>query len=52
MVGKTWDFHVDVALELDRNEYVEMIADSVGHATGRAWLPPPSPGRRRAPCPR
>jgi 2-isopropylmalate synthase len=35
MVGKTWDFHVDVALELDRNEYVEMIADSIVHAKGR-----------------
>src|SRR6201990_2264627 len=35
MVGKTWDFHVDVALELDRGEYLEMIADSVAHAKGR-----------------
>src|SRR5499425_3368000 len=35
MVGKTWDFHVDVALELDRNEYVEMIADSIAHAKSR-----------------
>jgi 2-isopropylmalate synthase len=35
MVGTTWDFHVDVALELDRKEYVEMIADSVAHAKGR-----------------
>jgi 2-isopropylmalate synthase len=35
MVGKTWDFHVDVALELDRAEYVEMIADSVAHAKAR-----------------
>ncbi len=35
MVGKTWDFHVDVALEVDRAEYVEMIADSVAHAKGR-----------------
>ena len=29
MVGKTWDFHVDVALERrPRNEYLEMIRDS------------------------
>ena len=35
MVGKTWDFHVDVALELDRTEYVDMIADSVVHAGTR-----------------
>ena len=35
MVGKTWDFHVDVALELDRAEYVEMIGDSIAHAKGR-----------------
>jgi hypothetical protein len=26
MVGKTWDFHVDVALEVDRTEYLEMIS--------------------------
>src|SRR5689334_16480012 len=35
MVGKTWDFHVDVALEVDRQEYLEMIADSIAHANGR-----------------
>ena len=35
MVGKTWDFHVDVALELDRTEYVEMIGDSIAHAKTR-----------------
>ncbi|HLG45647.1 MAG TPA: citramalate synthase [Reyranella sp.] len=35
MVGKTWDFHVDVALELDRSEYVDMIGDSIAHAKGR-----------------
>ena len=35
MVGKTWDFHVDVALELDRTEYVDMIGDSIAHAKGR-----------------
>src|SRR5260370_21947113 len=32
MVGKTWDFHVDVALEVDRAEYLEMIADSLAYA--------------------
>ncbi len=31
MVGKTWDFHVDVALSIPREENIEMIADSVGH---------------------
>src|SRR5882757_3361442 len=35
MVGKTWDFHVDVALEVDRTEYLEMISDSLGYAKGR-----------------
>ena len=35
MVGKTWDFHVDVALELDRVEYVDMIGDSIAHAKTR-----------------
>lgn len=31
MVGKTWDFHVDVALEIPRSENIEMIADSIAH---------------------
>ena len=31
MVGKTWDFHVDVALEIPRRENIDMIADSVAH---------------------
>ncbi len=35
MVGKAWDFHVDVALGIPRNENVEMIADSVAHAVSR-----------------
>ncbi|WP_299396783.1 citramalate synthase [Pelagibius sp.] len=35
MVGKTWDFHVDVALEIERSENVAMIADSVAHALTR-----------------
>ena len=33
MVGKTWDYHVDVALEIEREENVRMVADSVRHAT-------------------
>ncbi|RDD61600.1 citramalate synthase [Ferruginivarius sediminum] len=36
IVGKTWDFHVDLALGIDRQEYVDIIADSVAHAAGRA----------------
>ena len=33
MVGKTWDFHVDVALEIEHDENIAMIADSIAHAT-------------------
>src|SRR5215813_10452407 len=29
LVGKTWDFHVDVALEIPRSENVENIAESI-----------------------
>jgi 2-isopropylmalate synthase len=29
LVGKTWDFHVDVALEIPRNENVDGIAQSI-----------------------
>ncbi len=29
LVGKSWDFHVDVALEIPREENVAMIADSI-----------------------
>jgi len=32
MVGKTWDFHVDVALEIDRDENIAMIGDSIRFA--------------------
>jgi len=35
MVGKTWDFHVDVALEIEHEENVRMISDSVAHACTR-----------------
>jgi len=32
LVGKTWDFHVDVALEIEREENVAMIRDSVARS--------------------
>ncbi|MDA0241064.1 MAG: citramalate synthase [Proteobacteria bacterium] len=32
MVGKTWDFHVHVALEIPLEENVAMIGDSIAHA--------------------
>ncbi|NQV47552.1 MAG: citramalate synthase [Rhodospirillaceae bacterium] len=32
MVGKTWDFHVDVALEISHDENIAMIGDSIAHA--------------------
>ncbi|RED53925.1 citramalate synthase [Aestuariispira insulae] len=34
LVGKAWDFHVDVALEIEHDENVAMIRDSIafGHA--------------------
>ncbi|MCW2247277.1 2-isopropylmalate synthase [Azospirillum fermentarium] len=32
MVGKTWDFHVDVALGIPRDENLELIRDSVAAA--------------------
>jgi len=32
MVGKTWDFHVDAALEIERDENLRMIGDSIAHA--------------------
>ncbi|HVT53234.1 MAG TPA: citramalate synthase, partial [Dongiaceae bacterium] len=35
MVGKSWDFHVDVALGISRAENVAMIAESVALATER-----------------
>ncbi len=36
MVGKTWDFHVDVALGVSRDENVAMIRDSVARAVAQA----------------
>jgi 2-isopropylmalate synthase len=35
LVGKSWDFHVDLALGLDRGEYLEMIGDTIAHAARR-----------------
>ena len=35
LVGKTWDFHVDVALGIERAENIDMIADSVAMVSGR-----------------
>ncbi|MDX1709713.1 MAG: citramalate synthase [Rhodovibrionaceae bacterium] len=35
MVGKTWDMHVDLALEVPREENLEMIASSVAFAGQR-----------------
>ncbi len=35
MVGKSWDFHVDVALGISRSENIDMIAESVTHAKTR-----------------
>ena len=29
LVGKTWDFHVDVALQIGRDENIEAISDSI-----------------------
>ncbi|MGD9744208.1 MAG: citramalate synthase, partial [Dongiaceae bacterium] len=36
MVGKSWDFQVDVALGIPRAENIDMIAESVAHAKTRA----------------
>ncbi len=33
IVGKAWDFHVDVALGISRAENLAMIGDSVAHLT-------------------
>jgi len=35
MVGKAWDFHVDVALGIPRAENIDMIAESITHAKTR-----------------
>ncbi len=36
LVGKTWDFHVGVALGVSLDENLKMIAESVAHAATRA----------------
>ncbi len=35
LVGKAWDFHVDVALEISHDENLAMISDSVAFAKAR-----------------
>ncbi|PPR09531.1 MAG: (R)-citramalate synthase [Alphaproteobacteria bacterium MarineAlpha11_Bin1] len=35
MVGKTWDYHVDVALEIPREENIEIIGDSIAYGKNR-----------------
>ena len=35
LVGKTWDFHVDTALAIPRQENLEIIADSIGAIVAR-----------------
>jgi len=35
LVGKTWDFHVDVALEIPRNENIDGIAESIAAVVAR-----------------
>ncbi|MDA0218648.1 MAG: citramalate synthase [Proteobacteria bacterium] len=39
LVGKAWDFHVDVALEIGRDENIAMIADSMALAVQRGKEP-------------
>lgn len=36
MVGKAWDFHVDVALGISHEENITMIRDSVRHAVAKS----------------
>ena len=38
LVGKTWDFHVDVALEIDHDENLAMITDSIAAEAGARWV--------------
>jgi 2-isopropylmalate synthase len=35
LVGKTWDFHVDVALEIPRSENIDGIAESIAAVVAR-----------------
>ena len=36
IVGKTWDFHVKVALDIDMEENITMIADSISHSVEKS----------------
>jgi len=36
LVGKAWDFHVDVALGVERAAYLDSIAGSIAHAAARS----------------
>lgn len=40
LVGKTWDFHVDVALEIDHDENLAIIADSLTYKLMRDGVTP------------
>ncbi|MGO1120845.1 citramalate synthase [Rhodovibrionaceae bacterium A322] len=35
LVGKTWDFHVDVALEISHSENIDMIGESIAHMAAK-----------------
>jgi len=35
LVGKTWDFHVDVALGIERSENIAMIGESLAHSIAK-----------------
>ncbi|HEX6979981.1 MAG TPA: citramalate synthase [Alphaproteobacteria bacterium] len=35
LVGKTWDFHVDLALGVPRSENIDMIGESIAHARSK-----------------
>jgi 2-isopropylmalate synthase len=39
LVGKTWDFHVDVALEIPRSENVDCIAESIAAVKAKGREP-------------
>ncbi len=39
LVGKTWDFHVDVALEIPRADNVDGIAESIAAVKARGREP-------------
>lgn len=39
LVGKTWDFHVDVALQVGRTENIEAISDSIALVKTRGQEP-------------